>query len=107
MKGQWGGQGISMDVGDDGATVEFDCARGTITDQIVLDANGKFVAKGFYLREHPGPTRQDEDVKGKPATYSGSVHDQTMALEIVLEGNERAGAYSLTRGKSGRIRKCA
>jgi hypothetical protein len=108
MKGQWGGQGIAMDVSDDGATVEFDCAHGTITEKLAADTGGKFVAKGMFAREHPGPTRQDENLNGRPAIYSGDINDQTMTVTIKLEGtNETVGTYTLTKGKSGRIRKCA
>jgi len=107
-KGQWGGEGIAMDVSDDGATVEFDCAHGKITEKLAANSNGKFVAKGLFARESFGPTRQDDDLNGKPAIYSGTINDQTMTLTIKLDGsNETIGTYTLTKGKSGRIRKCA
>jgi len=107
MQGNWGGEGVAMDVGDAGATIEFDCAHGTISESILLSADGKFSAKGTYAREHPGPVRQGEDVNGKPAVYSGSVNNETMTMKVVVEGtNEVVGPYTLAKGKIGRIRKC-
>jgi hypothetical protein len=107
VKGQWGGQGVSMQVGDTGATLEFDCARATITQSMALDANNKFAVKGFFARERGGPTRQDEQDKGKPATFTGSIEKQIMLLTIKEEGaDEPVGTFELTYGKSGRIRRC-
>ena len=76
LRGQWGGQHISMEVVDAGAQIEFDCAHGRITEKIVLDREGKFEAKGIYARERPGPQRMDED-NDQPAVYQGSVKEKT------------------------------
>src|SRR6266566_1134642 len=46
MNGVWGGQGVAMDVEDNGATLEFDCAHGKISEKMVADNNGKFRVKG-------------------------------------------------------------
>src|SRR6476469_6244808 len=58
LNGQWGGQGVSMDVTDNGASLEFDCATGRITEAIVPDSAGKFTVKGLFARQRPGPTRE-------------------------------------------------
>ena len=50
LNGSWGGQGISMDVTDNGASLDFDCASGRITEAIVPDRAGKFTAKGLFVR---------------------------------------------------------
>jgi hypothetical protein len=107
MEGQWGAQGVSMEVAGSGATLNFDCAHGSISEAIVPDGNGKFVVKGFFAREHPGPIREGEDSSGQPATYTGAVDGQTLTLTITLTGtNEAIGTFTLTHGKMGRIRKC-
>lgn len=107
MKGVWGGDGVAMEVADAGATVQFDCAHGTIGEKIVADSSGGFVVKGRYVQEHPGPTRQGEENDGKPAIYSGTITNQTMTMKIVLDGSSEAIAtYTLVKGKNGRIRRC-
>ncbi len=106
LRGTWGGEHIAMEVTDAGATIEYDCAHGRITQKIDPDADGKFEAKGIHERERGGPTRQGED-EGQPAIYRGSIKDETMTLTVELaENNESVGTFTLTQGKTGRIRKC-
>jgi len=107
LRGFWGGQGVSTELAERGGEINYDCAHGTITEGIVPDREGNFVAKGFHVRERPGPTREGDDTKGQPATYSGSINGETMTLTVKLSGsNEAIGAFTLTQGKPGRIHKC-
>lgn len=106
LRGTWGGEHIAMEVTDTGATIEYDCAHGRITEKIAPDAEGKFEAKGIHKRERGGPARKGED-DSQPAIFRGSIKDQTMTLTVELtENNESAGTFTLTQGKTGRIRKC-
>lgn len=106
LRGQWGGEHISMEVTGDGAKIEYDCAHGRITEKIVPDHQGKFEAKGFHTRERGGPVRLGEDNE-QPAVYHGSIKEETMTLTVELTANnETIGTFTLTHGKAGRIRKC-
>ena len=107
LMGLWGGDHISLQIDGSGATLDYDCAHGTITQKIVPDQSGKFEVKGFHMREHPGPTRQGEAADGEPATYKGLLNDKTMTLTVILnKSDETVGPFTLTYGKMGRIRKC-
>jgi len=107
ISGLWGGQGISMEATDSGATLDFDCASGTITEPIVPDSAGKFSVKGRFARQRPGPTREDENNDGQPASYSGVVNGENLTLTITLAKNsEKMGDFTLAHGKTGRIRRC-
>jgi hypothetical protein len=107
LTGQWGGQGVSMEVTEDGANLSFDCAHGSIAQAIAPDSNGKFAIKGLFAREHPGPIREGEDNGGAPATYAGVIEGETLTLTITLtQGNESVGTFTLTNGKTGRLRRC-
>jgi hypothetical protein len=106
LRGTWGGEHIAMEVTDAGATIEYDCAHGRINKKITPDAAGKFETKGVHVRERGGPTRQGEDNE-RPALYRGAIKDETMTLTVELaENNESVGTFTLTHGKTGRIRKC-
>jgi hypothetical protein len=106
LRGTWGGEHIAMEITDAGATIEYDCAHGRITERIAPDAAGTCEAKGAHTRERGGPTRQGED-EGQPAIYRGSIKNETMTLTVELaENNEAVGTFTLTQGKTGRIRKC-
>jgi len=107
LTGQWGGQGISLQIEGATATVTFDCAHGVISETMVPDASGKFAAKGTFTKERGGPTREDDVNTGSPATYSGIVEGDSLKLTIVLNGTkEQVGNYTLAQGKVGRIRRC-
>jgi len=107
ISGLWGGQGISMEATDSGATLDFDCASGTITEPILPDTAGKFSVKGRFARQRPGPTREDDNTEGQPASYSGVVNGENLTLTITLAKNsEKVGDFTLAHGKIGRIRRC-
>src|SRR5215468_2659619 len=104
--GVWGGLHISLEVTDAGAQINYDCAHGRITEKIVPDNDGVFEVKGVHTPEHPGPTREGEESE-QPAVYHGSIHQDTMTLTVRLSGqDEPVGTFTLTRGSSGKIRKC-
>ena len=103
--GTWGGEHIILEVTDKGADVEFDCAHGQITQPMALDSHGHFDVAGTFSPEHGGPVRRDEETTAAPARYSGHVTGDTMELTIV-RGEEKIGAYTLTRGSHPMLTKC-
>jgi hypothetical protein len=105
IKGSWGGDQVLLSVSDDGASIEFACAHGKITERMVTDSEGKFSVKGTFIRERGGPTRQGEE-RGDDVTYSGAVQSETMTLKVLNGAGETIGDFTLVRGKSVRLRKC-
>jgi hypothetical protein len=105
--GDWGGKHVRMDVSQNGASLEFDCANGSIKQPVMLDSAGRFSAKGEFAREGFGPRREEEEPKRQPALYSGTVKDRVMTLTITLtETKEEVGTFTLTQGVRGRLWKC-
>lgn len=104
--GRWGGDHVRLDVSEAGAAVEFDCAHGTVDQPMALDAEGRFDARGTYVREHGGPVRPDETENSEPARYTGSVVGRSMSLTVVLDDGTRLGPFALTLGDEGRLLKC-
>ena len=106
LSGLWGGLHVTLEISEQSATLEFDCATGSIREPIVLDSAGHFDVAGSYNREGPGPVRQDVQTDSS-ARYSGTVSGETMTLAVHLEGSsEPLLNLSLTRGKQGKIRRC-
>ncbi len=104
--GRWGGSGITLDVSESEARIEFACAHALLGAPIPLDAIGSFTAPGTYFPEGPGPVH-DEDLQGHPATFIGRVTGDFMKLSVTLdEGNEYVGTFELKRNLSGRVIKC-
>jgi len=89
-----------------GARLEYDCADGTIDQPIILDAKGRFTAKGSYTPERGGPRRNGRAVAA-PAGYVGQVTAGTMTLILTLEkGKQQAGVFTLTRDHDSLLTKC-
>jgi hypothetical protein len=106
-KGTWGGNHISMEVTEEGALIEYDCAHGTISEPLKLDRDGKFSAKGTHFREKGGPQRAGADEKGEPVIYSGTTDGKTATVTVTNSvTGEVIGTFSLTLGKRSRITKC-
>lgn len=103
--GTWGGQHINIDVGADSATIEYDCAHGTIEGPLVVDAAGNFEWCGTHTRERGGPIREDRPPQAHPATYTGTIKGDVMTLRLKLSEDD-VETFTLKKGKQGRLVKC-
>jgi len=103
-------------VNANGATIEFDCANGSM-QRIMPDAQGHFEARGTFITERGGPTREisaaSENAKtgtgaevGQQAVYAGRIVGNTMTLTVSIKGKQQVGPFRLTRGAAPRLRKC-
>lgn len=105
--GTWGGEHIRMVVSAKGASIEYDCARGSIVGRLTLDAERKFNASGAHMREGPGPIRMGVPRASRSAVFSGQVNGDEMSLTVTLTGEKQSiGDFILRRGSEGRLRKC-
>src|SRR5258706_11191555 len=82
--GSGGAPHIRIDVGKGSATIDYDCANGTIDGPLTFDSKGRFTWHGTHRREGPGPIRVGHELKGSPALYTGSIKDDTMTLTVEL-----------------------
>jgi len=105
--GVWGGDHIGMIVSDSSATIDYDCAHGTIDEPIITDDDGKFEVSGVHVFEHGGPIRIDEVPDEHPALYQGSIDGKVMTLKVTITdtGNE-FGTFTLTLGEAPNVYKC-
>jgi hypothetical protein len=104
--GLWGGDHVTLMVGDSKAHFEFDCAHGDIPGALRA-VDGEIAASGTFVREHGGPIRVDEVQDAQPALYSGSISGARMQLSIRLtDSGDVMGPFVLTRGATGRVVKC-
>lgn len=105
-RGEWGGTHISMNVGEQSATIEFDCAHGEIPGPLNVDAAGKFELRGTFTPERGGPIRADETDRGQPAVYSGTIEGKTMTLTLKIAGSDETETFTLEKGKPANLFKC-
>lgn len=121
--GIWGGRGIQLSVTENAATIEYDCAHGTIDQKIALDTDGRFNVIGTHEDESGGPARsisaanedgtvrQAADETGlanhHAARYTGRISGREMTLTVTLtETNHTVGTFKLTQGAQVRLNKC-
>ena len=106
-RGQWGGEHVSMAVTATGASLEFDCAHGTVDEAPLLGAQGQFNLRGAYVRGHGGPIRQDEPEDRHPAQYSGQLQGPRVRLSIRLtDDGTQIGPFEAVLGQPPRLFKC-
>jgi hypothetical protein len=105
--GSWGGDHIGMLVADTGATIEYDCAAGKITQPLALASNGDFSWEGIHSPGHGGPSRIDEPPDNRPARYTGNANSNSLRVTVtVLDGSIPPQTFTLTRGGNANVLKC-
>jgi hypothetical protein len=105
--GSWGAPHIRIDIEKNSATIDYDCANGTIDGPLTFDSKGRFTWHGTHRREGPGPIRVGREIKGLAALYTGSIKGDTMTLTVKLtDTNEVVDTFTLKRGSFGRVFKC-
>ncbi len=105
--GEWGGDHISMIIGESGAEIESDCAHGRIDGAFTVGADGVFDLAGVWSPEHGGPVRQDEAERNFAARYSGKISGAAMALSIAaLSPPAEPGSFALQKNRAPNLLKC-
>ena len=106
LTGVWGGNGIAVTVTAGGATIEFDCAHGTISQPLTLDASGHFSTNGIYVQEHGGPIAPGPQ-DSHAALYRGTVQGGAMSLTVSLTDTaQTVGTFTAVLGAAPRVVKC-
>ncbi len=107
LLGAWGGDHLSMQVEPTGATLEYDCATGTITEALVPDGAGHFDVRGVHTPGHGGPVREGEIGPHYAARYVGLVRGDEMTLVVSLvDTSVVVGTFTLERGRAGSVFRC-
>ena len=105
--GAWGGDHIGMVVTDTGATIEYDCAAGKITDRMNLNSRGDFDVRGVHYPGHGGPVRIDEPRNAHAARYTGHATSAEMTITLQLTDTVFSPqTFHLVFGQSPHVFKC-
>ena len=103
LLGQWGGPGVNLTFGADGARLEQDCASGSF-GPVRADARGHFKTSGRFEAYGPGPQRADETPGGN-AAFEGQLAGDTLHLTIRPAGGAPQ-QMTLLRGKRAKLIRC-
>ena len=108
--GSWGGDHIHLTVNDANATVQLDCAHGTIDAPLITDRDGRFDVAGTFVQEHGGPIHEGEIPDSHPARYVGRADRSSMTITIRLLDNPQAigliGPFAAELGRPPRLVRC-
>jgi hypothetical protein len=103
-KGKWGGQHVRLEVSENGAEFEFDCAHGRLSGPLTLQ-QGRFAATGNYVRERGRVSLNPE--AGQPVYFKGQVDGSRMTLRFSLaEDGSEEETFTLTYGAEAKVFKC-
>jgi hypothetical protein len=103
-EGAWGGRDASLVVEVKGAAADFNCSHGRIEEPLVLEEDGAFRARGYWVREG-GPQPETED--RRPAVYSGTSDGHTLTLRVSVNDPARElGPFTLVLGETAVLHKC-
>ena len=107
--GEWGGVGIIMDVGPNGATFDFGCDAGVVASRIALDASSHFSVAGTYSFGRGGPrSLTDLAVVAHPARFDGRLQGTILQLQVVVSDLSRTiGDFELQRGRRAVLERCS
>jgi hypothetical protein len=107
LSGTWGGDRMNLVMNAKGGDIRMDCATGTIKGKIILDAKGRFTARGTFDQERGGPIRaEDFAAKGKPAVFRGQMVGDTIKLSVTQNGVATPQSYTLHKGHSEKLVRC-
>ncbi len=105
--GDWGGPHAGLSAATAGATFEFDCGRGSISEPLQPDAQGHFDLPGVYVAAQAGPAAPIEE-NGQAARYTGQVNGASLTLTVTsAAAGEALGPFVLSRGATPRLVPCS
>lgn len=94
-KGSWGNDSAGLRVTGSGATLDLNCAGGSVDRPILLDKASSFDVEGIYISGRAGPSAGERH----PARFSGTVRGNTLALTVTrTDTGEVVGNWELTFG---------
>jgi hypothetical protein len=107
MSGLWSGKHISLEITEQGAKVEYDCAHGNINKKIILDKRNHFDVLGTYIEEHGGPVKLNNASGDFPVRYIGQIKGEKMTLTVKRKDNNKViGTFSLVHNQESSLVKC-
>ena len=106
--GVWGGNGIQLTVSAKGAVLDYGCDAGTISEPLISDASGKFLAYGTHSFGRGGPRQLRDSVPKPPrARYQGRWNGAAIRLTVSLpELGRTIGEFTLELGRRASLERC-
>ena len=86
LVGAWGGDQAMLSLDAKGGRFEMESGHAVLTGPVRPNAKGRFVAKGVYFNDPPGPTIADKVPDQAPARFEGVVSRELLTLKLKARG---------------------
>jgi hypothetical protein len=100
----WGSEQAIVTVTAKGATIEFECADGTIDEPLTINKDGTFDLSGTFTPRSHGPTRDDGPAQVK-SRYAGRSDGNSLEFTIKLS-DTTLGPFTVKRGEHPALKRC-
>jgi hypothetical protein len=106
--GVWGGKGLQLTITATGASLDYGCDSGSITEPLLADASGKFAAHGLHVFGAGGPQQPGTPPRKQHKTrYEGVREGDMIRMTIVLVDLKRSvGSFTLVLGRAASLERC-
>ena len=106
LTGEWGGRHVGLKLGQASATLDYDCAAGTIDGPLLPRADGTFEVDGRHTPGTGGPERVGEVRPSFRTRYWGVIRGGRMTLQARVENGVVLGPFTLVKGAEPIIFRC-
>ena len=86
LVGRWGGDQVVFTLDARGGRLELGTSHAVLNGPVHPNAKGRFVAKGVYFSDPPGPTVADKAPDQTPARFEGVVGREDLTLKLKAKG---------------------
>lgn len=86
LVGMWGGEQAALTLDAQGGRLELGTGHAVLNGPVHPNAKGRFVAKGVYFSDPPGPTVADKAPDQTPARFEGVVGREDLTLKLKAKG---------------------
>ncbi|MDX2005901.1 MAG: hypothetical protein SFU83_11535 [Meiothermus sp.] len=107
LTGVWRSIEAELRLTEQGGTIVYGCANGTINQPVRPDARGEFRVTGTYTQGYPveGPGVPPREVK--PGVYSGKVVGDTLVFGFEFADGNKNGNITVVRDGRQNVLFCA
>lgn len=108
LTGTWRSHTAELTLTEQGGSIQFGCATGSISRAVLVNAQGEFSANGTYTQgsgvapppNFPPPTPQ-------PTVYSGKLSGNTLSFSAQIQSGSSLGPITVVRDSSDQVFLCA
>ena len=86
LVGMWGGGQAILTLDAQGGRLELGTGHAVLNGPVHPNARGRFVAKGIYFSDPPGPAIADKASDQAPARFEGVVGREALTLTLKAHG---------------------